>query len=166
MAKRKIYSIKEQRKVDWKGGFNAFKYLPRFFKEIYASGRLIFSANLFARLVNSFTPVIILYIGKLLIDEVILQAKLGDDKNLDRLINLTDGLLGDLYSNYSSIAIIKKTKDLSISQLEDSEIYDKLERARTKTSSRVGLMSNILAQFQSLIIAGSLIAGLIFFECC
>src|SRR5699024_4966120 len=80
-----------------------------------------------------------------------------------RLINLTDGLLGDLYNNMSSEKIIRKTNELSISQLEDPDFYDKLERARNQTVRRVDLMSSILGQAQSMISMVSLIAGLIYF---
>ena len=179
----KLHSIKDQKKTNLKEGFAALKLLPRFFKEIYKSGRSTFVFNLIARLVSSLIPVAMLFIGKLLIDEIILQvnADIPDYKQIwiylgielglallsdmvNRVISLTDGLIGDLYSNFSSLKIIQKTKDLSISQLEDSELYDKLERARTRTTSRVTLMSTTLNQIQSLIVIISLIAGLIYFE--
>jgi len=159
------------------------KLLPRFFGEIYRSARLPFTFNVLCRMINALSPIIMLYVGKLLIDEIILQAS-ADESDLtrvwtliaielgiavvsdviNRIISLTDGLIGDLYSNASSVRIIKKTKDLSISQLEDSEFYDKLERARTQTSGRVTLMSTALGQVQSLIVIVSLIVGLIYFE--
>ena len=183
MAKQ-FKSIQDKKSVDWKGGFSATRYLPRFFNEIYSSGKILFIFNLICRLLNAFTPILILWIGKLLIDEIILQAGDSDTGDLtklwwylgvelgivvisdlvNRVVNLTDGLIGDLYSNHSSVTIINKTRELSISQLEDSEIYDKLERARTQTNGRVGLMTNILSQIQSLIVVISLIGGLIYFE--
>ncbi|MEJ2006417.1 MAG: ABC transporter ATP-binding protein, partial [Cyclobacteriaceae bacterium] len=83
---------------------------------------------------------------------------------MGRATGLTDGLLGDLYANKSSIRIIRKTKDISISQLENPEFYDKLERARQQTTSRVNLMSESLSQVENLISMISLIAGLIYFE--
>lgn len=180
---RNLASIKDKSSIDWKGGFRALKYLPRFFKEVYRSSKISFALNVACRLLNALSPIIILYVGKLLIDEIILQinapipyysnvwilvgiefgvAVISDIIN--RIITLTDGLIGDQYSNYSSVLIIRKTKDLNISQLEDSELYDKLERARTQTSGRVSLMSNTLSQVQSLIVIISLIAGLIYFE--
>jgi ATP-binding cassette subfamily B protein len=81
----------------------------------------------------------------------------------NRLIGLTDGLLGDLYSNSSSIELIQKTAQVELASLEDSEFYDKLERARQQTSSRVTLMSNVLGQIQDIITITSLISGLIYF---
>lgn len=180
---RNLSSIKDKTSIDWKGGFSALKYLPRFFKEVYVSSKTAFLVNTFCRLLNALSPIFLLYVGKLLIDEIILQAgseqpdysavwiyvgiELGiaiASDIINRVITLTDGLIGDRYSNYSSVLIIRKTKDLSISELEDSELYDKLERARTQTSGRVGLMSNTLSQIQSLIVIVSLIGGLIYFE--
>jgi ATP-binding cassette subfamily B protein len=76
-------------------------------------------------------PVALLYVGKLIIDQVALNtnspagnlqelwqlvalefalALLTD--GLNRMINLTDSLLGDLFSNYTSIRIHAATLDL------------------------------------------------------
>ena len=179
----KLHSIKDKKKTDWRQGVKALRQLPRFFREIYKSGSVIFLINVLCRFINALSPVVLLFVGKLLIDEIILQSRSQDASYdqvwlylgielgvallsdvINRVINLTDGLIGDLYSNYSSVLIIKKTKDLSISQLEDSELYDKLERARTQTSNRVSLMTTVLSQLQSIIVIISLIAGLIYFE--
>ena len=124
-----------------------------------------------------------LWIGKLIIDEVVLQIA-ADVKDLDRLwmlvatefslavisdllsrgISLSDALLGDQYSIDTSVRIIKKTSEVNLDELEDSEFYDKLERARQQTTGRVGLMSNILTQVEDLIVIGSLLAGVVAFE--
>lgn len=143
----------------------------------------MFLLNLIARLVNAFSPVAILWTGKLIIDRIVIQINAPDtDPSLlwqyvileffivlisdliNRSITLTDGLLGDLYANTSSIKIIRKTREIGIEELEDPDFYDKLERARTRTSSRVNLMSNVLTQLQSLISIIALIAGLLYFE--
>ncbi len=169
-------------KTSVKDSFKALKTIPRFFREIYRSSPKLFVINAFSRLINAFTPVVILWVGKMIIDEIILQVSLTDkdftqlwhyvlielgvailSDLLARVINLTDGLLGDLYSNASSEKIIRKTAELTIAQLEDPEFYDKLERARTQTNSRVDLMSNALGQAESLISMVSLIAGLVYF---
>ncbi len=143
----------------------------------------MFLLSALCRLIGALLPVVILWVGKIIIDEIVLQAGI-DNSDLTRLwtyvaiefglvvvsdlmsraITLTDSLLGDLYSIKSSITIIKKTNEINISLLEDSEFYDKLERARTQTTGRVGLMSNALGELQSLISIGTLIAGLIYFE--
>ncbi len=174
-------SIKENKEV--KGSFRALRYIPRFFMEIWRTNRALFLSNLLCRLANAFVPVALLWVGKLIIDEIVLQVSMEDpdlsslwiyvgvelllallSDLLSRAIGLTDGLLGDLYANASSIVIIQKTKDITISQLEDPEFYDKLERARQQTTSRVNLMSESLTQIENIISMISLIAGLIYFE--
>lgn len=183
MRRRKPTSIKDKNKTSIKSSFNALVYLPRFFKEIWKVNKGLFLLSAFCRGIGALLPVVILWVGKLIIDEIILQISLelpdytvlwtyvGVEFALiivsdlmSRAISLTDGLLGDEYNIATSITIIKKTNQINISLLEDSEFYDKLERARTQTTSRVGLMSNVLGQAQSAISIATLVAGLIYFE--
>ncbi|AUC74879.1 ABC transporter ATP-binding protein [Olleya sp. Bg11-27] len=183
MARQAPKSLKEGNKTNLKKSFSALIFIPRFFKEIWNTNKKLFLTSAFCRLIGAILPVIILWIGKIIIDEIILQTKLevsdltqlwiyvGIEFGLivlsdliSRAIQLTDSLLGDAYSIDSSVRIIKKTNQIDISLLEDSEFYDKLERARTQTTSRVGLMSNALGEVQSLISIATLVAGLIYFE--
>lgn len=161
----------------------SLKFVPAFFQEIRKVNPRLFYVNIFSRLINAILPVLMLWVGKLIIDEVVLQlatevkdfshlwllvgaefglAVLSD--LLSRGISLSDGLLGDQYSINSSVKIIKKTAVLNLDQLEDSEFYDKLERARQQTTGRIGLMSNILTQAEDVIVILSLLAGVVVFE--
>ncbi len=183
MPRRKPTSLKENKKTSIKSSFNALVYIPRFFKEIWRVNKKLFLLSAFCRLIGALLPVIILWVGKFIIDEIILQVSLDNPDYytlwtyvavefalvilsdlISRAISLTDGLLGDEYNIATSVTIIKKTNQINISLLEDSEFYDKLERARTQTTSRVGLMSNVLGQAQSAISIATLVAGLIYFE--
>ncbi|CAH8284381.1 ATP-binding cassette subfamily B protein [Mariniflexile fucanivorans] len=183
MAKRTPTSLKDGKKTNLKSSFNALVYIPRFFKEIWNVNKKIFLLSTFCRLIGALLPVIILWIGKLIIDEIIHQTsiEITDYTQLwtyvgiefalvilsdliSRAISLTDGLLGDEYNIATSVTIIKKTNQINISLLEDAEFYDKLERARTQTTGRVGLMSNVLGQAQTAISIATLVAGLIYFE--
>ena len=167
---------------EWLSSFESLRYLPRFLKLIYKTHPPLFILNLFLRLVKSVFPIALLWIGKEIIDEVILHInESGHELNrlyiliaiefalaifsdvFNRLIGLTDGLLGDLYSNSSSVELIQKTAKVELAHLEDSEFYDKLERARRQTTSRVSLMSNVLSQMQDIITVSSLISALIYF---
>nr|MBI1230537.1 ATP-binding cassette domain-containing protein [Cytophagales bacterium] len=161
----------------------ALKFVPAFFKEIRQVNPLLFYTNIFSRLINAILPVLMLWVGKLIIDEVVLQLS-ADIVQFDRLwllvgaefglavladllsrgISLSDGLLGDQYSINSSVKIIKKTAVLNLDQLEDADFYDKLERARQQTTGRIGLMSNILTQAEDIIVILSLLAGVVVFE--
>jgi len=165
-----------------KNDFASLRFIPRFLSRVYHTHPGLFIGNVFLRLLKSLIPITLLWVGKETIDEVILQVDL-DPSDLtrlywligielllailsdvfNRLISLTDGLLGDLYSNTSSIELIQKTAKVELASLEDSEFYDKLERARQQTTSRVSLMSNVLAQIQDIITIISLVSGLIYF---
>jgi len=183
MARQAPKSLKDGKKTSLRKSFSALVFIPRFFKEIWKTNKKLFLLSAFCRGIGAVLPVVILWFGKIIIDEIILQTK-GDASDLtllwtyvaiefgliilsdlvSRAISLTDGLLGDSYSIDSSVKIIKKTNQINISLLEDSEFYDKLERARTQTTGRVGLMSNALGEVQSLISILTLVAGLIYFE--
>src|SRR5690606_19479435 len=161
MARPSLKSLKDKNKTSLRKSFNALVFIPRFFKEIWQANKKLLLISAFCRLIGAVLPVIILWVGKLIIDEIILQTQIdvsdltqlwtyvGIELGLvvlsdlmGRAISLTDGLLGDAYSIVSSVSIIKKTNQIDISLLEDSEFYDKLERARVQTAGRVGLLSN------------------------
>lgn len=183
MARRPSDSINDQKKINLRSNLIALKNIPRFFREIHHSSPQLFWSNIICRLLSSSTPILLLWVGKLIVDEILdlidqsntsydtLWMYVGIELGLvfindliNRAISLTDGLMGDKYSNNSSVLLIKKTKEVEISQLEDAEFYDKLERARTQTNSRVNLMSSSLGQIQGMITVTSLAIGLIIFE--
>ena len=166
----------------WLHSFVSLRYLPRFFGLVYRSSPKLFIANVLLRLVKSIFPVLLLWVGKEIIDEIINLTKItsaeytalywwiGIEIGLvilndisGRLITLTDSLLGALYGNASSVELIQKTARVEISDLEDSEFYDKLERARRQTTSRVSLLSAVLSQLQDLITIISLVSALLYF---
>lgn len=161
----------------------SLKFVPRFFREIRRVNPKLFFLNILCRLINAVLPVLMLWVGKLIIDEVVVQIA-AEVKAFDRLwglvaaefalavlsdlfsrgISLSDALLGDQYAIDTSVKIIKKTSEVNLDELEDSEFYDKLERARQQTTGRVGLMSNILTQAEDVIVIATLLAGVVAFE--
>ena len=180
MARRSRYSKKQP---SFKESIEALRYIPRFFQKIWQTHRGLFLANMVLRLLKAVVPVMMLWVGKLIIDEVVLQ--IGNEVKsmqdlwifllielglalfsdlLNRGIGLSDGLLGDLYANKSSVELIEKAALMDLAQFEDADFYNRLELARRQTTGRVALMSAILMQFQDLITVFSLITGLIVFE--
>ncbi len=171
-------------KPGWKERLNALRNLPAFFKLVWASSPWMTGVNAGLRLLRSAIPVSFLYVGKLIIDEVImlnrhpgnastshlwtlitfefLLAMLND--GLGRSISLLDSLLGDLFGKLSSVRIMKHAAILDLEQFEDPVFYDKLERARQQTTGRTILLSQVLSQVQDLITMGFLAAGLILFN--
>ncbi|MEL6591384.1 MAG: ABC transporter ATP-binding protein [Bacteroidota bacterium] len=164
--------------------FRALRHLPPFLKLVWETHRGMTLGNIALRIVKSGIPVTTLYIGKLIIDEVVRLASLGADASRDyiwllvglelglalfgalinRGISLLDALLGDLVSNETSVKLIAHAANMDLPQFEDSGFYDKLERARRQTRSRTVLLSQLLMQVQDLITIIFLAAGLVIFN--
>jgi ATP-binding cassette subfamily B protein len=139
--------------------------------------------NSLLRIARSATPLGLLYVGKLIIDQVIKvrqHHELGThhlwqlvaaefalaiiSDALSRAITLMDSLLGDLFSNHTSVKIMAHAATLDLDQFEDAEFYDKLERARQQTIGRTILLSQVMGQVQDLITMGFLAVGLMTFN--
>ncbi len=170
--------------ISFKERLSALKNLPNFFKLVWRSSPSKTLISFSLRILRSAMPVALLYVGKLIIDQVValntnspagnLQelwqlvalefalALLTD--GLNRMINLTDSLLGDLFSNYTSIRIMKHAATLDLDQFEDSVFYDKLERARQQTVGRTILLSQVMSQVQDFISMAFLLTALIAFN--
>ncbi|MEM6264807.1 MAG: ABC transporter ATP-binding protein, partial [Bacteroidota bacterium] len=167
----------------FRDNLKAFKFLPPFFKLIWETHRGYTLTNGLLRIFKAGIPVTTLYIGKLIIDEVVFlmdhpEAPLTHigmyvtaelvlvvlSALMLRLITLIDSLLGDLFSNEISVRIIEQAARLDLPMFEDSLFYDKLERARRQSTGRVLLMSQIFMQVQDLITIFFLGAGLVWFN--
>ncbi len=163
--------------------FKALRTLPPFFKMIWETSPSMALGNACLRLIKAALPLAMLYLGKLIIDEVIRLSQVGGNEDLTYLfsiigaefalavlsdllargIALSDSLLGDLFANRTSIRLMEHAGSLDLDQFEDAEFYDKLERARRQTLSRTVLMSQVLGQIQDLITMLFLAAGVISF---
>ncbi|WP_460673295.1 ABC transporter ATP-binding protein [Larkinella ripae] len=169
----------EKTELSWKDRFSALRNLPAFFRMIWQASPGLFLGNAAVRLVRAAMPALTLYIGKLIIDEVIrLSNQPGTDTNwlwtlvaaefglailataLGRLTSLIDGLLGDLVTNRTSVRLMEHAATLDLEQFEDATFYDKLERARRQTTGRSFLLSGVFGQVQELISIAFLAAGL------
>jgi len=164
--------------------FSSYKNLIPFFKMIWATSKRYATLNIVLRVIKATLPLSMLYVGKEIIDTVLdlisdspsldtslLWTYLGIELGLaiiseilNRQISLIDALLGDLFSNKTSVEMIQHAATLDLYQFEDSEFYDKMERARRQTINRSVLMSMVLEQLQDLITLLFLGAGILFFN--
>ncbi|HEV7621589.1 MAG TPA: ABC transporter ATP-binding protein [Flavisolibacter sp.] len=170
-------------KLTLKQRLSALRNLPMFFKMVWETSPSMTITNGLLRIIKSITPLAILYVGKLIIDEVVLlshsHAHSGNhiwmlvaiefglallSDSLSRAISLMDSLLGDLFANRTSVLIMEHASTLDLDQFEDSTFYDKLERARQQTTGRTILLSQTLSQLQDLITMCFLAAGLMAFN--
>jgi ATP-binding cassette, subfamily B, bacterial len=163
--------------------FDAMKNVPAFLKMIWQTHPGMAMANLVLRLFKSAVPLVMLYVAKLIIDEVIMLSQApGAELSwlftliaielvlavfsdlLNRGIALLDSLLGDLFSNKTSLELMEHAASLDLDQFENAEFYDKLERARRQTIGRTVLMSQVLSQLQDIVTMIFLSAGLVAFN--
>jgi ATP-binding cassette subfamily B protein len=170
-------------KITLKERFSALGNLPSFFRLVWKTSPSLTVATALIRIIRSAIPVSSLYVGKLIIDQVVqLSRQTNNDHTylwelvalelglavlsdaLGRATTLLDSLLGNLFSNYTSIKIMEYAARLDLEQFEDSSFYDKLERARQQTIGRTILLSQVLSQLQDLITMGFLAAGLMVFN--
>jgi len=181
-------SVKKEKK-NFFAQFSSLRNVPRFFRMIWEVSPRLAIWNIVLRLAQSVIPLLMLYVGKEIIDTVIATIKISHagtalsdlptslwwwvgaelllaifSSLFNRAITLTDSLLGDLVNNDSSVRIIRHAATLDLYQFEDATFYDKLERARTQTAGRTALMSMVLAQAQDFITIVFLMGGLIAFN--
>ena len=175
---------RKEEDITFQERYEALKSLPRFFRMIWQTNKYMTLGNVVLRVLKAAVPLAMLYVGKLIIDEVIRLTQVGEGADmqyiwiliavefglalasdlLSRGITLIDALLGDLFSNKTSELLIEHAARLDMQQFEDSEFYDKLEMARRQTIGRVVLMSQVLGQLQDFITIIFLSGGLIVFS--
>ncbi len=166
--------------VSWRERFAALGNLPAFFRLVWQASPGLFIGNVLLRLIRAAVPATTLYVGKLIIDQVVqLSGQSGPadttqlwwlvgaefalavlSTGIGRAVSLIDGLLGDLLANRISVQLMEHAATLDLEQFEDATFYDKLERARRQTSGRTVLLSGVFGQVQELISIGFLGAGL------
>ena len=168
----------------------ALRTLPPFLALIWRTSPALTSATLALRLVRALLPVAVLFLGKLIIDEVVhlsqrpghpadaaawvasglllrlawlILAELGLAVLTDvlgRVVSLVDALLAERFTNESSIRLMQHAATLDLEDFEDSELQDKLDRARRQTAGRTTLISQMFGQAQDVVTVASFAAGL------
>jgi ATP-binding cassette subfamily B protein len=134
------------------------------------------------RLVRSFFPVAALWVGKLIIDTVLaIRGGTAGASQLWQLVALEiaivvageilargsaliESLLGDLFSNVTSVRLMEHAATLDLYQFEDPAFYDQLERARRQTTSRIGLLAQLLTMGQDAVTLASLGVALLVYS--
>src|SRR5436190_16729648 len=166
-------------RLTWRERFAAMRYVPALLALVWETDRALTLATAVLRVVRAFVPVVTLWIGKLIIDEVIRARAAGPDWGrlallvglelaiavgsdaLGRASQLVEGLLGDLFSNHISVRLMRHAATLDLAQFEDPDFYDHLERARRQTTARIGLIAMLLSMGQDLLTLATLGAALV-----
>jgi ATP-binding cassette subfamily B protein len=171
---------------------HALRNLPPFLRLVWQTSRPLTVFSLLLRVVRAVLPVAALYVGKLIIDEVlrltgvpspggvntwleggllnhlfwllVLEFGLAVFADiLGRAGGLLDSMLGEMFTNATSIRLMEHAATLDLAGFEDSDLQDKLERARRQAGGSTWLMGQVAAQVQDVITIASFATGLIIF---
>ena len=148
----------------------AWRHLPTFVRLVWDASPTLTLASFALRLARSVVPVLVLYVGKLIFDAVVTEARLphpgwspaewiesgrlvkvGWLVTLElglavmadfsgRLSSLFDSLLAETYSNFASVRLMERAASLDLEQFESSDQQDRLDRARRQVTGRTTLL--------------------------
>jgi len=170
---------------------SGIRNIPPFIALVWQTSRPMMLGEALLRIVRALLPVATLYVGKLIIDEVILLTKsphpAADDLAawlasgmldpilwllamefglavlsdvLGRTVSLLDSLLAEKFSNETSLRLMAHAATLDLEDFEDSELQDRLERARRQAAGRMSLLGQLFGQAQDIVTIVSFGAGL------
>ncbi|MFD1882444.1 ABC transporter ATP-binding protein [Paracoccus pacificus] len=170
------------------------KNIPPFLVMVWHASPALTAATIVLRLLRAVLPVLSLYIGKLIIDEVVLLAGYSDvpptltgwaregllnylallvaaefglailSDLLGRGVSLVDSLLTEKLTIDMSMRLMDHAATLDLEDFEDADFQDKLDRARRQSSGRMPLMGQLMGQIQDLITVATFAAGLIIYN--
>jgi ATP-binding cassette, subfamily B, bacterial len=171
----------------------ALKNILPFVAMIWQTGPGLTAALLVLRSARALLPIATLYVGKLIVDDVVRLVQMPGRPEtlaqwwhsgllnglaillaiefalaisadiLGRIVALVDSLLSERVSNASSVRLMQHAATLDLEDFEDSEFQDRLERARRQTSGRMTLLGQLFSQAQDMVTVASFVAGLIFY---
>jgi ATP-binding cassette subfamily B protein len=170
----------------------ALRNLAPFLAMVWRTSPWLTACSLFLRLGRALLPVAALFVGKLIIDDVVLL--LGEQPRptpaawleagrlnwlawliaaefalailgdvLGRVVSLVDALLGERVANAASIRLMRHAATLDLRDFEDAAFQDRLDRARRQTSGRMSLMGLLFNQLQDMLTVASFAAGLLLY---
>src|ERR1051325_5122208 len=172
----------EKERPGWRERIAALRYVPPLVRLVWQTHHGFTSVMVALRLVRAFIPVATLWIGKLIIDAVVAMRAgeatftrlwelvgleiiivLGGEM-LARASSLVESLLGDLFSNLTSVRLMEHAAALDLYHFEDPTFYDQLERARRQTTGRIGLLMQLIQMAQDAITLASLGGALLVYS--
>ncbi len=175
----------------WRARLGALRNLPPFLKLVWRTSPALTLSQALLRVLRALLPVVTLYVGKLIIDEVVLLAGAPSTNQtlrqwmasgaldrvvwlltlefglavlsdvLGRVVSLLDSLLSEQFSNETSLRLMEHAATLDLEDFEDSELQDRLERARRQAAGRTSLIGQLFSQAQDVVTVASFAAGLL-----
>lgn len=142
--------------------FNVFRYTHRALLLVWQTSRLMMLGLALATLVAGVLPAVVAWVGQLIVDGVVQAMASWPEKATSlsgvlspvlslvivegglialialaqRVLDAQQSLLRAQLGQKVNVMLLEKAGELSLSQFEDSEIYDRLTRARREASTR------------------------------
>ncbi len=147
-----------------------FRYSPKALELVWSTSQILTIAIALFTIINGLLPAAIAYIGKLIVDSVVLASQNGlmNDRYLalkyvgieaialivlaasQKGLTVSQSLLRVLLGQRVNVLILEKALTLDLAHFEDSEFYDKMSQARSQASSRpLSLISRMFGLGQS-----------------
>jgi ATP-binding cassette, subfamily B, bacterial len=161
----------------------AMRNVPPFLRLIWQTHPGYLGGIAVLRFVRAFIPLASLWVGKLLVDAIVLDVQTGTPRwgYLGTLVGvelaivvvgevaarsstLLESLLGDLFANRMSVRLMEHAATLDLKHFEDPVFYDRLERARRQTVGRLALLTRLFGLAQDLLTLITLIGTLLAFS--
>ena len=177
------HAPKSDAPLPWRERLRALQNLPPLLRMVWDTSPWLVSSSLFLRLISSFLPVAQLWVGKLIVDQVVrriahrptdprlvwkyLVIEIGIaviSDLLSRAVMLCDSLMGDQFTNYVSLKLMEHATKLDLVSFEDPVFYDKLERARRQTTGRLAMIGQMAMMIQQLVTLLLLSAAIVAFS--
>lgn len=175
----------------WGERFGALRNIGPFLSLVWRTSPSLTTYDVVLRAVRALLPVATLYVGKLIIDEVVMLARSGRvppdlsswfasglfdrlatllliefalaivSDVLGRVVSLIDSLLSQRFADTTSTQLMEHAAMLDLEDFEDSDLQDRLERARRQVSGRMTLMMQLFGQAQDVVTILSFAVGLV-----
>lgn len=171
--------------------WSALKNIPPFLAMIWRASPGLTAIMVALRLIRALVPVAMLWIGKLIIDEVVRLTGLPDapasltgwwsgglalpliwlvtaelalalgSDIIGRLVSYTDSMLQEKLVIFLSLRLMDHAASLDLATFEDPAFQDRLDRARRQTTGRIPILSQVMQQLQDSVTVISFGIGLI-----
>lgn len=154
----------------WRERAKALEHIGPFLTRVWQAGPLLATAGIASRFCRAAIPVSSLYLSKRIIDIIVHGVRSGNfdlprlwtlviaafiiaiaSDLLARSTALVESLLADRFINRVSVELMAHAVRLDLADLENPEFYDKLERARRNSSTRIQLTTLLFSSGQDFV---------------
>lgn len=179
---------------DYAARWAALKNIPPFLAMVWRASPGLTLAMIVLRLMRALIPVAMLWVGKLIIDQVVALSALPQAPTtltgwwdsglagpvitlvalelglavaqdiLGRLVSYADALLQEKLVIDISIRLMDHAAGLDLASFEDASFQDRLDRARRQTMGRIPLLNQIMQQLQDVVTVASFAVGLLIYN--